>query len=208
MAHGLSTVTRRRPAELAGRWNHNTHYYPLALAATPCARALDVGCGDGLLLRLLATRCDEVVGVDPWADFARGATRDLPNVQVIGADFLDAALPESSFDLVSSNTAIHHMDFAAALAKMARLVRPGGRLVVVSIADYGSRLDWAVSGVGIPGHWLRSHLGGFYDHPAPIAGSALTYRQIRREARRIVPGCRYRRRLYWRYSITWTRPAD
>ncbi len=35
----------------AGYWNHNVHYQPVILGAVPagCGRALDVGCGDGLL---------------------------------------------------------------------------------------------------------------------------------------------------------------
>ncbi|HEY2273157.1 MAG TPA: class I SAM-dependent methyltransferase [Jatrophihabitantaceae bacterium] len=199
----MSPVT----GELAGRWNHNTHYYPLALAATPCNRALDVGCGDGLLLRLLAARCDEVVGVDPWGEAAQEAARDLPNVTVLPTDFLAAQLPDASFDLVSSNTAIHHMDFAAALARMAALLRPGGRLVVVSIGDYGNRLDRTLSALAIVPHRWRSWRNGFYDHPAPIADTDMSYGEIRRTAKRIVPGVTYRRRLYWRYSLTWTRPG-
>jgi SAM-dependent methyltransferase len=194
----------RLPAELIGRWNHNIHYYPLALAATPCHRALDVGCGDGLLLRLLSPRCDEVVGVDPWTD--ESSCAGLPNVTVLAEDFLATDLPTASFDLVTSNTAIHHMDFAAALTKMADLVRPGGRLVVVSIADYDSRVDWALSGVANPGHRYRSWRYGFYDHPAPISGTEMTHGEVRSAAKRILPGAQYRRRLYWRYSLTWTRP--
>jgi 2-polyprenyl-3-methyl-5-hydroxy-6-metoxy-1,4-benzoquinol methylase len=48
------------------RWNHNTHYYPLVLAAVPdgCRRALDVGCGEGMLARELAARVPQVVGID------------------------------------------------------------------------------------------------------------------------------------------------
>jgi SAM-dependent methyltransferase len=198
---------RRPPAELIGKWNHNTHYYPLALEAVPCSRALDVGCGDGLLLRLLARHCDEVVGVDPWADLAISATRDLPNVQVINGDFLDTHLARQSFDLVASIAAIHHMDFEAALAKMTALVRPGGRLVVVSIAEPTNRLDWALSGLAIPAHRYSLWRRGYWDHPAPIRDSDLTYREVHAAARRILPDATYRRRLYWRYSIIWTRPG-
>jgi hypothetical protein len=35
----------------------------------------------------------------------------------------------------------------------------------------------------------------------------MSYGEIRRTAKRIVPGVTYRRRLYWRYSLTWTRPG-
>jgi SAM-dependent methyltransferase len=200
-------LTQRLPAELTGKWNHNTHYYPLALEAVPCRRALDVGCGDGLLLRLLAPHCNEVVGVDPWADLAVSATRDLANVEVRNGDFLETDLAAQSFDLVTSIAAIHHMDFDRALTKMASLVRPGGRLVVVSIADYSNRLDWALSGLAIPAHRYSAWRRGYWDHPAPVRDCELSYRQVRAAVGRILPGATYRRRLYWRYSITWTRLA-
>src|SRR5215471_19796284 len=47
-------------------WNHNIHYYDfvLRLAAPGCARALEVGCGQGLLARRLAKRCEEVIAID------------------------------------------------------------------------------------------------------------------------------------------------
>lgn len=43
-------------------WNHNTHYHRLVLDAMPdpCEAALDVGCGEGLLARRLATRARRV----------------------------------------------------------------------------------------------------------------------------------------------------
>jgi hypothetical protein len=36
---------------------------------------------------------------------------------------------------------------------------------------------------------------------------ALTYRDVRRLAGRMLPGARYRRHLYWRYSLIWTKPG-
>ena len=50
----------------AGYWNHNVHYQPVILRAVPvpCARALEVGCGDGLLARRLAERCAVVTAID------------------------------------------------------------------------------------------------------------------------------------------------
>jgi 2-polyprenyl-3-methyl-5-hydroxy-6-metoxy-1,4-benzoquinol methylase len=51
----------------AGYWNHNVHYQPLIIRTIPpaCARALEVGCGDGTLACLLAEHSAEVTGVDP-----------------------------------------------------------------------------------------------------------------------------------------------
>ncbi|WSX58418.1 class I SAM-dependent methyltransferase [Streptomyces sp. NBC_00986] len=47
-------------------WNHNVHYHPVVVDAVPdsCRAALDVGCGDGLLARKLASRAGFVTGVD------------------------------------------------------------------------------------------------------------------------------------------------
>ena len=49
-----------------GYWNHNVHYQPVILRGVPadCTRALEVGCGDGLLARRLAERCAEVTAID------------------------------------------------------------------------------------------------------------------------------------------------
>ena len=60
------------------RWNHNSAYYPelVSDAALRGGSALDVGCGDGTLLELLAGVCEHVVGVeaDPaWPSLLRGA---------------------------------------------------------------------------------------------------------------------------------------
>ena len=35
----------------------------------------------------------------------------------------------------------------------------------------------------------------------------LTYRDMRQLADRVLPGARYRRHLYWRYSLVWTKPG-
>ena len=190
------------PPELAGRWNHNTHFYPLALAATPCARALDVGCGDGLLLRLLAARCDEVVGVDPWS-----RPVDEANVTVIAEDFLapDLDLEPHSFDLVCSFAAIHHMPFEPALQRMADLVAPGGRLAVVSLARE-TPASWPLGTMSVVAHKWMARQRGYWDHPAPVADPTLTLTQLRRVARDVVPGARLKLRLYWRWSLEWTRP--
>lgn len=191
----------RFPPELSGRWNHNAHYYPLALGATPCTRALDVGCGEGDLLRLLASRCDQVVGVDPWTEPV-----DLPNVTVLRSDFLSVDLEPESFDLVCSFAAIHHLPFEAALHKLVSLVAPGGRLVVVGLARY-TPATWLLGGLGIVPHRVMSRVRGYADHRAPVRAPSMTLREIRSCVRRIVPGARVRYRLYWRWSLEWTRPT-
>ena len=200
----------RTPCRLscAGSWNHNTHYYPLALDAAPCERALDVGCGDGLLLRLLAPHCAEVVGVDPWADLAIAATRDLPNVDVLTGDFLDTDLAPQSFDLVAASPRSTTWTSTAPCARWPRSCVPAGGLWWSASPPTPTGSTGLIGGLGDPRAPVLARRRGYWEHPAPVRDSDLTYRQVRAAvaadpARRAT----YRRRLYWRYSITWTRPA-
>ncbi|WP_233508567.1 class I SAM-dependent methyltransferase [Spongiactinospora gelatinilytica] len=58
------------------RWNHNIHYHPRILRAVPAGarRALDIGCGEGMLARGLRRAVPHVTGIDlhaPSVDQAR-----------------------------------------------------------------------------------------------------------------------------------------
>ncbi|MFC8432923.1 class I SAM-dependent methyltransferase [Streptomyces sp. NPDC057253] len=70
-------------------WSHNAHYHPWLLRRLPrrFERALDVGCGAGDLVRLLATRAAHVHGIDSDSriiDAARRSTDpDLPVVYAV-----------------------------------------------------------------------------------------------------------------------------
>lgn len=200
------------PAPDAEYWNHNVHYQRLILDAVPegCGTAVDAGCGDGMLARKLAGRCGNVIGIDRderMIEVARERGRTMPAVSFVQGDFLTYPFAEASCDFACANTALHHMDFAAALAKMARILRPGGRLAVVGLGNNGSPADWVISAAGIPADIYYKFTWGQGNPGAPIMDPDMTWTQIRRAAARHLPGARYRRHLLWRYSITWTKPA-
>jgi SAM-dependent methyltransferase len=193
-------------------WNHNVHYQRVILGAVPegCGAAVDAGCGDGLLACKLAARCAAVTGIDrngPMVAAARERGRDVPGVSFVQADFLAYPLDDASFDFACANTALHHMDFGAALAKMARILRPGGRLAVIGLAANGSPADWVFGAAGIPANLWYKHTRGEGNPGAPVLDPDMTWSQVRAVAARILPGARYRRRLLWRYSLTWVKPA-
>lgn len=201
------------PDPVQDYWNHNTHYHDVVLSAVPrgCRAALDVGCGDGLLVRRLAPRAEHVTGVDASAEMvarARELSAGLDNVEFVEADFLDYDVPRECFDFVCSVAAIHHMDFTAALTAMRDALRPGGSLVVVSLANNGGAADLLYDVVAVPTHyfhrWRNRHRLGNPD--APVADPDMTWGQVREEALRVLPGARFRRHALWRYSITWRRP--
>lgn len=194
-------------------WNHNVHYQRVILEAVPsgCGQALDVGCGDGMLACKLAASCREVTGIDRDAGMVRLARergKDVLNVAFTEGDFLAHPFADASFDLVCSNTVIHHMDFEAALTSMARILRPGGRLAIVGLGRDRPPVDWFIGAAGIPAdRILKARYGESSPKGIPIAPPEMTWGQVRSAAKRLLPGARYRRHLLWRYSLLWTKPT-
>jgi arsenite methyltransferase len=103
-------------------------------APQPWMRAADIGCGTGFLAVGLAPLVAEVHCVDAspeMLDQARDHLRDCPNAHFHLADGTRLPLEDASLDLVVANMYLHHVpEPPAALCEMARVLRPGGRLVL------------------------------------------------------------------------------
>jgi ubiquinone/menaquinone biosynthesis C-methylase UbiE len=110
----------------------------LALTEVPAPRrVLDVGCGTGYLLRRIAARAPqaaELVGVDAAAQMVRvaqDATAD-PRVRFLAGTAEHLPGPGGEFDLVVTTTSFDHWaDQQAGLRECARVLTPGGCLVLV-----------------------------------------------------------------------------
>jgi SAM-dependent methyltransferase len=193
----------------AGPWNHNAHYHELVLSsrAWPCAAALDVGCGDGVLVRLLAERADTVVGIDSSAvmiERARRATASA-NVSYLLGDVLAHDFGGIRFDFIACVAAVHHMEFTTAVARMKSLLAPGGTLAILGLANSGTPLDLALDAVGfVVSRYRRLRPGAQRHADAPLAAPAETYGEVKRRAFRVLPGARFRRLVLFRYLLTWT----
>ncbi|HEX6497669.1 MAG TPA: methyltransferase domain-containing protein [Micromonosporaceae bacterium] len=110
--------------------------------ARPGDRVLDVGCGTGYLTRRVARAVAPdgyVVGVDPSSSVIGYAADHAPDngaFEIARAQALPYA--DASFDVVVSSLAMHHVpseDRAAALREMRRVLRPGGRLLIVDYRE-------------------------------------------------------------------------
>jgi ArsR family transcriptional regulator len=113
------------------------------LPETPIRRALDIGTGTGRLLELLAPRVDAGLGVDASRSMlalarVRLARPEYSHVSVRLADMYALPLPDGAFDLVLLQMVLHYADTPAqSLAEAARVLAPGGRLIVVDLAAHG-----------------------------------------------------------------------
>lgn len=114
------------------------------------SRAVDLGCGSGRFLGLLADRHAEVLGVDIAAreiEMAR-VEHGRPRVRLEVRSLLDVTpATDGLFDTVFTVNTLHHLHaYDIALPHLRSLLAPGGHLVAVDLADPGSwhDLDWHI----------------------------------------------------------------
>jgi len=165
MTAGLHHRWRRRAADLA--------------RVAPGARVLDVATGTGDLAIELARRVGpsgEAVGVDFSPAMLERARRKAPHVRFEAGDALALSYPDASFDAATVGFGARNFaDLQQGIAEMARVVRPGGRVVILEIT--------------MP---TRSPLAGFcrawFDRLVPVlgrlAGDSAAYSYLPQSVRR------------------------
>jgi SAM-dependent methyltransferase len=113
------------------------------------ARVLDLGCGSGVLVRMLAERF-EVVGVDISLEQLALAREAVPRATFVEADFTALELDEASFDGVCALYSIMHVpreQHAALFGRIGGWLRPGG-LFLASLSSRGGE-DWTGEWLGV-----------------------------------------------------------
>jgi 2-polyprenyl-3-methyl-5-hydroxy-6-metoxy-1,4-benzoquinol methylase len=156
--------------------------------ASPDARALDLGCGDGHLARLLSAGFSEVVGADITDDKLQAARNgDIPpNVSFVPVhDLLKLVAERGPFDVVVISSVLQHVSDPARdemFDLLERCTRPGGHVIVEVPIESGPIL--LVKTVG--GAILRRITRGAYARPT------YTMRELwmRRSTRRTPPESR------------------
>ena len=127
----------RYPAEAAIRF--------LAAHRANCGRVLDIGCGPGRHVKLACEMGFETVGIDASAEAIRQAGFELrksgwyPELQV--GSMTDLPCADASFELAIAYGVFYYgtlADMQAAIAELKRVLRPGGRAIVVLRSDR----DW------------------------------------------------------------------
>jgi arsenite methyltransferase len=107
------------------------------------SRVLDVGCGTGVLTRVLARwpGVASVTGVDPATSLlskARELARDFSNVIFHEADGRSLPFEDAAFDVVVSDSTLSHVsDPKRALSEAFRVLRPG-RILATFDGDYST----------------------------------------------------------------------
>lgn len=180
--------------------------------------ALDVGCGDGTIARALTRRVASITAIDlsqAMIGLARRATPSTMRITYALGDFMTAELPLGGFEVVTCLNVLHHLPLATAVARLAALVSPGGRLLIQDVvARRGLR-------------YLPTNLAGGITRVVQrlVRPSAQDSREVRDayEAHgrgevyltpadadvayaRLLPGARVMHHVEWRYSVVWSPP--
>ena len=195
-------------------WNHNTHYHQVLLGLLPPRRstALDVGAGDGRFAALLARQYTDVLALDPDPAQVLAATEHcqaFPNVIVRQDSFLQSDLPDEHFDIVTALASFHHMPFAEAASEAVRVLKPGGRLIVLGVwTDTSTPGDVVLNAASSVLHHVLVRRRGRDAMTAPATVQRTSWRDVRQQATAHLPGSQLRRRLLWRYTVVWDKPPD
>jgi ubiquinone/menaquinone biosynthesis C-methylase UbiE len=109
----------------------------------PVSEMLDIGTGTGRVLRLAGRHVGSAIGIDSSRDMLDIARANLDfdglrNCQVRHADMYRLPFSPDRFDLVTANMLVRYADEPSALvAEGMRVLKPGGRMIVVDFAPHG-----------------------------------------------------------------------
>ncbi len=156
------------------------------LPGGPLGDLLDIGVGTGRMLTLLGPRVASGIGIDKSPEMLTMARANLDRAglrhcQVRQGDMNHLPFASASFDLVTLHMVLHYADTpSTALAEAARVLRPGGRLLLVDFAPHDEaalRDEHAHQHMGFADEDMASWLAGAGLRPGDavrLAGDRLT----------------------------------
>ncbi|HEX4928023.1 MAG TPA: class I SAM-dependent methyltransferase [Burkholderiales bacterium] len=136
----LAGLLRENPFQPATSWWRAVELEAVIKHGLPSGKGLDLGCGDGKLMRLLldglATSPPALVGadIDPLETRDAAASGVYQRVHTTPGSRIPE--PDASFDFVYSNSVLEHIDdLEPVIAEVSRLLKPGGRFVFTVPAE-------------------------------------------------------------------------
>ncbi len=149
-----SVLARRRSkseeffASASGQWDHlraelfgdRFHLHALLALIDPSLTVGDLCCGTGQVSELVSPHVSRVIAVDGSADMVQAARRRLkgaPHVEVRRGDMEALPIDEGQLDVAIVALVLHHVpEPARALAEVSRVLKAGGRVLIVDMLPH------------------------------------------------------------------------
>ncbi len=191
--------------------NHNTAYYPwIEKQIGSRCRILDVGCGDGSLVYWLSGAGErEICGLEP-SDSCLASARKLctgrKGIRWICGTFEETSFENEQFDVVIFSASLHHMEQETALRKAVTLLREGGILLVVGIAAPSWLWDYLMDALRVVPNLIVSKflkMTNTEERGIPVSYEFPAMSNVRAVAKTVLPGCKIRYGLHYRYLLRY-----
>lgn len=129
--------------------------------------ALDAGCGTGRHAGHLVERGHDVIGIDLTPEMLSYARTAVPQAEFLEADLAHIPADDEQFALVVCGLALAHVaDLGTAVDELARVLRPGGRLIVSVLHPFQAFLGWHAPFADAEGarRFVREHAHSHADY--------------------------------------------
>ena len=110
---------------------------------------------------------------------------------------------DNNFDLISAVATLAHLQLQPALARIRKLLRPGGVLAVIGLYRGETRGDLMFAAAAFPVSWGLRFFRGYAGVGSPVQDPKETLLDIRRARDTLLPGASLKRRLLFRYFLSW-----
>ena len=194
-------------------WNHNSAYYSwVKKTVTNCTNILDVGCGEGSLVRFLDDGNKKTTGIDvdgPCIEKAKALSKS-DKEEFLCCDF-EEYTTEKVFDAIIFVASIHHMDMVKAIEIAKSLLSPSGKLIIVGLSKPSSLLDWIIEiGRVIPSKIISTvnNIQNSEELNVPVSYELPKMDEVRSTVKRLLPGAGIRYGLHYRYLLVWNKTGN
>ena len=161
------------------------------LDTLPVGTAVDAACGTGRVAARLVQRGHHVIGIDSSPEMLRRARRRLPDTEFVEGDVHRLPLRDDAVDLVVTALALTHVpDLEPVFAEFARVLRPGGHVVISDVHDQLVLLGSAAKTVGPSGEaqMAFTHRHTVADYLRAALANGFRVRRFEEEPRPGPPG--------------------
>ncbi len=199
-------------------WSHNSHYHGLFLKQVPpnCKKVLEIGCGTGMFSRQISQKTENVLALDLSPEMIKKAKQrsaEYSNIEYQIADVMKCEFAENQFDCIVSIATLHHLSLEEILPKIKLWLKPSGIFMVLDLYEAEGAGDLVREVFAIPTSFiLKLKNTGRLREPKEIREAWVEHGKndiyqpitnIKSICKRILPGAKIRKHLFWRYSIIW-----